>query len=102
MKPPPLLIHRARAMDFRPRARELGQRWVETNSEPCQGRRRVIIAGQLEPQKTFRASRSFLTQGFPRRYSGPKSRCFTWKLDKIEPAVSPKQAEFADVEGAVG
>jgi hypothetical protein len=37
-----------------------------------------------------------------RPYSGPKSRSFTWELDKIEPAVSPKQAEFADVDDVVG
>ena len=37
-----------------------------------------------------------------RPYSGPKRRSFTWELDKIEPAVSPRKAEFADVEGIVG
>jgi hypothetical protein len=37
-----------------------------------------------------------------RPYSGPKNRSFTWELDKIAPAVSPKKAEFADVEGVVG
>ena len=36
-----------------------------------------------------------------RPYSGSKSS-FTWKLDKIEPAVSPERAEFADVKDIVG
>ena len=36
-----------------------------------------------------------------RPYSGPKSKSFTWELDRIEPEVGPTQSKFADVTGVV-
>lgn len=32
-----------------------------------------------------------------RPYSGPKSKSFTWELDKIEPEVEPTQSKFVDL-----
>jgi hypothetical protein len=36
-----------------------------------------------------------------RPYSGPKSKSFTWELDRIEPEVGPTQIRFVDVATVV-
>jgi hypothetical protein len=36
-----------------------------------------------------------------RPYSGPKSKSFTWELDRIEPEVGPTQIKFVDVATVV-
>ena len=52
---------------------------------------------ELQKQPTLHDTQSVTI----RPYSGPKSKSFTWELDRIEPEVGPTQIKFVDVATVV-